>query len=515
MKNIGYCTLTTPFEESADHTWEEYPRPQLRRDSYISLCGEWKLSVESEGTEKNIGSVQVPFPPESRLSGVERPFARNERYIYRRSFALPEGFNRGKVLLHFGAVDQIAGVWINDVMVGEHKGGYLPFSINITKRLKQGENAIKVEVTDALDKTYAYGKQRVKRGGMWYTPISGIWQPVWIESVPKEYIYGMRITPSLDSILIETEGGVQEKTLRINTPNGEIVHSYSGDSTTIEIPDPIHWTPDEPHLYDFTLSCGEDEISSYFALRTVTIEKVNGQAYICLNGEPYFFHGLLDQGYYSDGIYLPATPEGYEWDIKTMKKLGFNMLRKHIKIEPDLFYYYCDKYGMIVFQDMVNSGGYNFLVDTALPTIGMKRGITHHAGKRRRQQFLHECAETVRLLYNHPSVCYYTIFNEGWGQFDSNKISEMIQQMDPTRTIDRTSGWHDQGGGDFISLHTYFTPIKVPKDPRCYLLSEFGGYSYRPEGHVYNLKKAYGYRFFEDREKFEKELLELYELVMD
>lgn len=332
-KRTRTCELITPFETSNSMSWNEHPRPQMRRESYISLCGEWELWLVRNGKEQSLGNIAVPFPPESRLSGIQRDLAPDEKYLYRKVFEIPANFNIGRILLHFGAVDQIARVWINGKLVGEHTGGYLPFSLEISRVVNTGENQIIVEVTDTLDSELAYGKQRYDRGGMWYTPISGIWQPVWLESVPEDYISSIRITPTLNTVTIETVGGNSEKSIVINIEDGELRYSWMGDSVTITIADPHHWTPDDPYLYTFTLTSGEDMISSYFALRTVDIKTVNGQAYICLNGEPYFFNGLLDQGYFSDGIYLPATPEGYIWDIQTAKSLGFNMLRKHIKIE--------------------------------------------------------------------------------------------------------------------------------------------------------------------------------------
>ena len=429
-------SLTTPFEESGEG-WTEYPRPQMKRESYFSLCGKWALAVEKEGAETILGEINVPYPPESRISGIERQLEEEERYIYRRSFALPEDFMKDRVLLHFGAVDQLAKVYVNDTLAGEHEGGYLPFTLDITELLKEGENALRVEVTDELDHELAWGKQRRDRGGMWYTPISGIWQPVWLESVVDSYIQSIKISSTDHSVTVETKGGSEDKALFIGTN----MYSYKGDSITVEIDEPHLWSPDDPHLYEFVLVAGADKIESYFALRTVGIEKVKGQAYICLNGKPMFFHGLLDQGYYSDGIYLPATQEGYRFDILKMKELGFNMLRKHIKIEPELFYYYCDKFGMVVFQDMVNSGDYSFVKDTALPTIGKRKGVSHKASPKRREVFEGDCRATVELLHNHPCVVYYTIFNEGWGQYDADRIYKEMTQLAPHEIWDATSGW--------------------------------------------------------------------------
>ena len=504
------CNLTTPFENNHEYSWSEYPRPQFRRDSYISLCGEWELSVAAKGKETHLGGIIVPFPPESRISGIERQLSADEIYIYRKTALIPEAFDKGRILLHFGAADQFAEVFINGIPVGGHNGGYLPFSFDITKHVSYGENLIEVKITDRLDTDYPYGKQRRNRGGMWYTPISGLWQTVWLESVAEEYISDIKLTPSLDSINIRTTGGSAEKKISINTENGILEHCWTGDETTIKIPSPVLWTPENPYLYDFTLTDGTDEIKSYFALRTITIENRNNRNYICLNGKPYFFHGLLDQGYYSDGIYTPATPEGYLWDIKKMKELGFNMLRKHIKIEPELFYYYCDKYGMIVFQDMVNSGKYNFIIDTALPTAGLRRGISYTASKKRRTLFENGAKQTVSLLYNHPCVCYYTIFNEGWGQYDADGLYDMLKPLDPTRVWDSTSGWFTEKKSDVKSEHIYFKKINLKPSDRPLVLSEFGGYSCKIEGHSFNLDKNYGYKTFATTTELTEGIKQLY-----
>ena len=496
-KTPRICQLETPFEKDTQFSWQDYPRPQLKRDSYISLCGVWQLSVkkymvkvkqysrfagfareyQSDDFEQTeLGGIMVPYPPESRISGIERPLGENETYLYTRQFTLAEEFINDKVLIHFGAVDTNTVVMVNGRLAGVHRGGYLPFSFDITDLITVGENTITVEVEDTLDIELAYGKQRKDRGGMWYTPISGIWQPVWLESVPENYIESIRLTPSLEDIAIEVKGGAEEKTVVISTENGYITKVFSGENVTIPIENPQHWSPEKPYLYNFEIISGKDRVQSYFALRTVSIEDVKGQKYICLNGKPYFFHGLLDQGYFADGIYIPFTPAGFVWDIVEMKKLGFNTLRKHIKIEPDLFYYYCDKYGMMVFQDMMNAGKYNYIIDTVLPTIGMKKGVTHKPSPRRKEFFEKECRILTDILYNHPSVVYYTIFNEGWGQYDADRIYKELKEYDTTRIWDATSGWFIEKDSDVDSHHIYFRKIKIKARPsRPLILSEFGG----------------------------------------
>ncbi len=502
---IKLIPLKTPYEnEQTDPPFREYPRPQLRRESYLCLNGDWSLAVD----ERPLGTVRVPFPPESRLSGIERPLGKEEKWVYTRSFTLPVGFKRERTFLHFGAADQVAAVYLNGTLLGRHEGGYLPFSFEITDTLK-AENTLRVEVTDPLDSDLPYGKQRVKRGGMWYTPVSGLWQTVWIESVPAKFIESLRITPTLKSVTLKVTGGEEQKTLLVNGKE----YTFCGDTFELEVEAPRLWSPEDPYLYPFVLISGKDRVESYFALRTFTVEEQNGKARLCLNGKPYFCHGLLDQGYYADGIFLPATEEGFEEDILKMKECGFNMLRKHIKLEPELFYYYCDKYGMLVFQDLINSGRYGFLLDTALPTLFLRRGVTHRASKRRREHFFQTGEGMLDTLYNHPSVVYYTIFNEGWGQFDADGCYTRFKTYDPTRVYDTTSGWFKEKLSDVESDHIYFKPVKLKPVPgKPMVLSEFGGYSCKVPGHFSNPAKNTGYHFFtQDPKAFEEELLHLYE----
>jgi beta-galactosidase/beta-glucuronidase len=514
MKKAKLNELYTPYAEKMDKAcpWAEYPRPQLKRDSYFNLNGEWELAVSrSEEIPEDFGErILVPFPPESSLSCIGRSIEEGERLYYRRRFTLPEGFCHGRVILHIGACDQISEIFLNGKFVSKKEGGYTPHSADVTDYLAAGENELTVKATDDLDKTYPYGKQRRDRGGMWYTPVSGIWQTVWMESLPKKPIESIKITPTAKNVRIGVASEAEKKILTLDS--GE-QYEFSGDEILIEPENPIPWTPENPHIYRFTLETETDRIESYFALREVGIGDFGGVKRITLNGKPYVFNGLLDQGYYPDGIFLPATAEGYAEDIRYAKECGFNMLRKHIKIEPQIFYYLCDTMGIAVFQDMINNSDYSFLRDTALPTVGVQklcdRGL--HKNKKSREVFISSMLEEADLLYNCPSIVYYTIFNEGWGQFSADEMYGVMKDADPTRIIDSTSGWFRRKRSDVDSRHIYFKPLKV-KDPdgRPLVISEFGGYAHRCEGHL-SSEGNYGYRSFAAREELEAAVVRLYE----
>ena len=491
--------------------WNSYPRPQFRRESFVCLNGDWEFAVgDAKEPQAYDRTIRVPFAPESLLSGIGEMFPEEPVMWYRRCFTLPEGFKRDRVLLHFGAVDQRAAVFVNGVLAGEHIGGYEAFSCDITDLL-QAENTVTVRVEDHLDGLLPYGKQCHKRGGMWYTPVSGIWQTVWLESVPETYIRRLKIdvTDSRATIFAE---GVSDGQVTVQTPYGEVTVPLTDGTATVELEQPRLWSPEDPYLYDFTLETLTDRVSSYFALRTLEVRTVDGVPRLCLNGNPYFFHGLLDQGYWSDGLFTPATPEGYEQDILAMKTLGFNMLRKHIKVEAEQFYYDCDRLGMIVFQDMINNSDYSFFRDTALPTIGLlHRSDRHlHRDPASRRAFEKGMAQTVNQLYNHPCICCWTIFNEGWGQFCADEQYDRLRSLDSSRFIDTASGWFTAKKTDVDSRHVYFRKVKLRVSDKPLFLSEFGGYSYKPEGHVFNTEQTYGYGKFESREEFVKAVRALY-----
>lgn len=553
--------------------WNHYPRPQMRRDSFYSLNGEWEM---------NGRRILVPFPPQSMLSGWKGRVGTHLEYVkYFQAPPMEEGM---RLLLHFGAVDQVAEVYVNGHPAGRHEGGYLPFSFDITAYVRQGENRLVVKGKDSLSRHYPYGKQRKARGGMWYTPVSGIWQSVWMECVPQVYIAGLKVDADMRKVRISVRRSDEEefragagcnrktagragnihpaKTFHAgeSASSGNSVHGTTAgtvagkgavqgrkaqegmtvtirlhdgakymvrtDGTEVEIDlgeilradgtryQPLLWTVEYPYLYKMKISMGEDTVHSYFGLRTVEVKRIKGIPRVCLNGEPVFLQGVLDQGYFCDGLYLPAQEAEYQRDVLRMKALGMNLLRKHLKIEPECFYYYCDANGMLVMQDMVNSGFYSWIKDTALPTLGFcrKKDGRLRGGRRRKEFFARHMEDTIRHLHNHPCVIGYTIFNEGWGQFESDAMYRRARELDDTRLYDATSGWFSQSESDFDSQHIYFKRMAIPEDvPKPVLVSECGGYSLCVPGHFYAKYARYGYGSCRDEKELTKRVRKLYE----
>ena len=514
MKNKIYETLKTPYIENMDKDkpWDIYPRPQLVRDSYASLNGSWDFAIcetpniPDEFTEK----ILVPFPPESLLSGIERRVPTDAYMVYRRNFTIPEGFIKDRVLLHFGAVDETCTVFVNGIEVGKNEGGYIPFFFDITDTIEGDCIDVTIIAKDRLSKEFPYGKQCEKRGGMWYTPVSGIWQSVWLESVPRDHIESISIEQNAKFAKIRVNSKAEHKVLILEETKECI--AFDGDEVTVSPKSQHLWSPEDPYLYNFTIQTDNDKIESYFALREIGIATVSGKERILLNGKPYFFSALLDQGYYPDGIFLPATPDGYKEDILLAKRLGFNTLRKHIKIEPLIFYYLCDKLGIVVFQDMVNNSSYSFLLDTALPTIGFKK-LTfpfRHTHKRTQEIFISEMKKTAMHLFNTPSVLLYTIFNEGWGEFRPDDAYRSLKELDSSRLIDSTSGWFFGNVSDLDSRHVYFRAPDIKKPTgKPQFLSEFGGFSCRIPEHLFG-SKNYGYSIYSDTEALSDAIYHLY-----
>ena len=559
---------------------QEYPRPLLERGSYINLNGYWDYAFTKEFNKpvQYDGQILVPFSPETVLSGVSRQLKPDEYLWYRRTFTLEKWDERKdgrRLILHFGAVDQACVVYVNGQKAARHTGGYLPFTADITAMVCDGENELSLAVKDLSDTSYhARGKQRLERGGMFYTAQSGIWQTVWMEEVPEKYIANIEAVADLERSAVrirvsaaknpgsgvsangqaahtgapsDEEGAESSQaghpiTIQIrhpglytdndsteskNQPNTQQMCSASGitgDWVEIPIPDIRPWTCENPYLYFFTVTMGEDRAESYFAMRKFSIEKdEDGIPRICLNGKVQFQNGVLDQGYWPDGLYTAPSDEALIFDITEMKKSGFNMVRKHIKIEPQRWYWHCDRLGLVVWQDMVNGGGaYKHWFVTYLATVMSWRGITmkddhpwllarrDRAGK---AEFVREMKETIRILKGHPSIGTWVIFNEGWGQFQTEALTRIAKEEDPSRFIDAASGWFDQGGGDLQSVHNYFFKLKVRSEKeRAAVLSEIGGHTYREPGHS-ACEELYGYGACRDKETLGKAYRDLTDKV--
>ncbi len=486
-----------------------YPRPQLQRDSFYNLNGTWQYAIYP--TEEVFGGYQsdilVPFSPETLLSGVKKSVTPTDTLYYKRTFQVDGDFLKDKTILHFGAVDYECVVKVNDKKVGSHQGGFFAFDMDISKAIRIGENTIELIVKDPSDTSYhARGKQASLPATIWYTPQSGIWQTVWMESVPADYVEDLLIVPDIDKneVAITVTSTASEVTVTVLDDGKELASATGKGTLVLPMEDYECWSPENPKLYDLQIVAGKDRVSSYFGMRKFGVgPDEKGVQRLLLNNKPYFHNGVLDQGYWSDGMLTPPCKEAMEYDIDMLKAMGFNMIRKHIKIEPSYWYYLCDKKGMLVWQDLVNGGtAYNMLVIGILPlfNIFLKDGKKNYKlfareEQESRDEYIKDMYDTLHHLRNTVSLAMWVPFNEGWGQFDANKISEMIKAYDPTRTIDRTSGWHDQWESDFVTRHIYFYPIYVPKDDRCYLLDEFGGFSKMTPGHMFS-KLLFGYRMY-------------------
>ncbi|MCR4927894.1 MAG: glycoside hydrolase family 2 [Lachnospiraceae bacterium] len=495
------------------NSWNIYPRPQMVRKSFLNLNGSWDFCEGGENIPSSFDEkITVPFAMESDLSGIGRRHDSKKYMWYRTFFDYKRDSAFSHVLLNCGGIDQTADVFLN----GIRQNCPLDFihdNIRLSS-IKDGRNELLIRVYDDIkDLAYPYGKQSNKPSGMWYTPVSGIWQTVWIEEVPLEYVTGLKIIQRKHGVDIRIFGAGQGV---VTLKNGDKYHVNDG-LCRIRLKNIRYWSAKDPYLYEFTLRTGEDEISSYFGIRSESLKEAGGRKRLCINDHPVFFHGLLDQGYFKDGIYTPDAPVRYAGDIKLAKDLGFNMLRKHIKVEPEVFYYLCDKLGMYVFQDMVNNGDYAFLRDTIIPTFGFQWLPDHntHKDRRTRKMFCLYAQKTVKRLYNHPSIVYWTIFNEGWGQFQSTYLYKKLKKWDPGRFADSNSGWFKCGKSDISSWHVYFHKFFFPVTPesfeRAVVLSEFGGYAYKVKGHTHNENKLYGYAKFKSLKEYNKALEALYD----
>ena len=518
--------MLTRWGETLDkqQVLQEYPRPQLVRESFYPLNGLWDYAITASDACPGAwdGQILVPFSPEAPLSGVGKTLRPGQVLWYRRPLPLKKRAGM-RTLLHFGAVDQRAWVYVNGLLAGTHTGGYTAFTLDITK----GENTLTVAVRDDTDTVpLARGKQKTKRGGIWYTPQSGIWQTVWAELVPERYIESLLFTPELPAgrirwqVFSAAPQGAKVSVTYQGEPVAEGGTDADGCGSAVIAPEQLHlWTPETPELYDVTVTLGADTVKSYFAMRTAgTGRDAAGHPCLLLNGQPYFHHGVLDQGYWPDGLYTAPSDEALIYDIQLMKRLGFNMLRKHIKIEPMRWYYHCDRLGMLVWQDMPSGGGrYNLLTISAPLITGIHLKDSHYRLFARtdpdgRDSFRQELEEMIRQLQNCPCIVLWVPFNEGWGQFDAKQITRLVRKLDPTRLIDHASGWHDQGVSDVRSLHVYFKPYRFRPDKkgRAVVLSEFGGYNLPVAGHTWN-EKNFGYKGYQTPEALGEAVQKLYE----
>ena len=542
----------------------EYPRPQMvRMTGFQSLNGWWEYAFTGTAgwPDHMDGRILVPFSPETALSGVSRQLQPDEYLWYKKSFENPLHNDSERLLLHFGAVDQICRVYCNGKTAGSHKGGYLPFSIELTDLVQEGSNELTICVKDDSDTSYhTRGKQKLERGGMFYTAQSGIWQSVWLERVPCDYIENICITPDWDEqqfkVAITMNLGKEEnhsgesikavlyQPVLLNDSHAKeeilweqsILKETKADLTrremteevrlSLPVPELCPWTPEEPWLYGIRIETGKDTVCTYSAMRSISCRKdTAGIQRILLNGKICFMNGVLDQGYWPESLMTPPADDALIYDIQSMKKHGFNMLRKHCKLEPFRFYYHCDRLGMLVWQDIVN-GGYSYdmmkvcYLPTAFPAmIGRWKdsGQTAYSrcGRktaRSRKIWKEESAQTIRALYSFPCITAWVLFNEGWGQFDSEENCEYIRQIDPARILDAASGWFDQGAGDLRSVHNYFRKLKIEKDKRAFVISEYGGFGLFVKGHSLQ-DTYYGYGLMEDKTQLQKRFDETQKVI--
>ena len=518
------------------HPLAEYPRPAMRRDSCEILNGPWQYAITqtAEYPAAWQGSILVPYSPEAPASGVGRTLQPGQWLHYHRLFAPPAG-EGGRVLLHFGAVDYACAVQVNGHLAGGHRGGYWPFTLDITDLLNgTGRNSLWVAVQDPTGHgTQARGKQTLKPGGMFYPAQSGIWQTVWLERVPDNYIQTLTVTPDYDvrtvTVRVHTAkpGGAVNLWAMVRAGGVTIAEDWGSDEAdqdgevTLNIPEEhfFPWSPDTPFLYDLTVGtnqgeeAGFDTVHSYFALRKWSCAPdAHGVLRFCLNDKPILLNGLLDQGYWPEGLYTPPSDAAVERELSEVKALGFNLLRKHAKIEPQRWYYHCDRLGLIVWQDIVNGGSaYNLWFVTYLTNVLqplLRRfpdgkaaySLLSRAKPAGREEYAHELADTVQALRCHPCIACWVPFNEGWGQFDAGKAVQALRTLDGTHLVDEASGWFDQGGGDVHSLHNYFYPLRIRPQKRTVALSEYGGIAWPMPGHE-PPRKTYGYGTAKDRQE--------------
>jgi len=508
-------------ELSPSNVHPDYPRPQMKREEWMTLNGLWEYAIRPESeslTEQYDGPILVPFPVESALSGVQKPVGKENRLWYRRTFKIPKGWSKKRILIHFEAADWETTVWVNGREIGTHRGGYDPFCFDVTDHLKKrGTQEIVLSVWDPINEgTQPRGKQVKEPKGIWYTSVTGIWRSVWLEPVSQTYIQSLKIIPDIDDeevrITAQCADNAMEYQVELEVKEEGAIKSQAkgmaGRELSLPVEAPRMWAPDSPFLYDLkiVLRDGQDRevdaISSYFGMRKISLgEDDEGLKRLFLNNNPLFMIGPLDQGWWPDGLYTAPTDEALRYDIEMTKTLGMNMLRKHVKIEPRRFYYWCDKLGVIVWQDMPNGDVH----------IGRQDNDLQRSPESA-QQFELEMERMIHTLYNHPSIVMWVPFNEGWGQYNTNRIVEWIKELDSTRLVDNASGWADRGVGDVHDIHSYPGPDVSSNEPnRAAVLGEFGGLGLPIKGHIWQDKKNWGYRSFENAEDLTHAYIELIE----
>lgn len=524
-------SMKTKWTDSVSKTqpWNIYPRPQLKRDNWINLNGQWDYAITNMSEEIPVefdGKILVPFPVESALSGVKKIVGDDKYLWYRTEFELNKTNIDNKWILNFGAVDWETTVYVNGKIVGGHKGGFTPFSFNISNYIKTNQNnELIVRVWDPTDSgTQARGKQVNDPKGIWYSPVTGIWQTVWLENTGKEYITMLKATPDIDKKTVKLVVNTSSLTEKIflktvildknNKVNEKVIPISSGSNLAaieIEVPNMKLWSPEDPFLYNLSIELislqGQviDHVDSYFGMRKISLGKdSNGYTVIMLNNEPVFQFGLLDQGWWPDGLYTAPTFEAMVFDIDKTIEMGFNMLRKHVKVEPATFYYECDKRGMLVWQDMPNGNYFEDLRIQAWEEQDANRPFDSSV------QFEWELKEMMDHLHSFPSIVVWVPFNEGWGQYDTERVTKWTQNYDPSRLIDSPSGWTDRGVGDMIDAHLYPGPgMEDPEPNRASVLGEFGGLGLIVEDHLWWDNKNWGYLTFKDAKEFENNFEQL------
>jgi beta-galactosidase/beta-glucuronidase len=516
---VGKIITQWAKDVTADKAHPEYPRPQMKRKEWTNLNGMWEYAIRPEAEkspEYYDGSILVPFPVESALSGVKKPVAKENRLWYRRQFTVPKKWSKKRILLNFEAVDWETTVWINGRQMGTHRGGYDPFTFDITDALhRRGKQEVILSVWDPINEgTQPRGKQVRDPHGIWYTSVTGIWGTVWLEPVEQTHIESMRIVTDINAGELHVTVQCQDKALGYQV---ELV-AYEDESTEIKakgmvgqkislaLQDPQLWSPDSPTLYGLKVLLKDsqdreiDHIDSYFGMRKISVDNdEDGINRLFLNNQALFMIGPLDQGWWPDGLYTAPTDEALRYDLEVTRKLGMNMLRKHVKIEPRRFYYWCDKLGVLVWQDMPNGDSH----------IGREKKDLERSPESA-GQFEVELNRMIDNLYNHPSVVMWVSFNEGWGQYDTARIADWIKQLDPTRLVNNASGWADRGVGDVHDIHAYPGPDAPANEPnRAAVLGEFGGLGLPIKEHTWQDEKNWGYRSFENAEDLTNAYIEL------